>query len=91
MAGDHRPRRLTPDPAAPRRTLDDPPPDLAPAPANVPTSEVLDSLPAQDAAAQFDQRQIRWLQLREKAMVSRRKVAAVSADPLEIRSDDPKG
>lgn len=91
MAGDRHTRRLTPETAPPRRTLDDAPPAVPASPTEVAPSEVLDAPPAQHAAARLDERQKRWLQLRENALKLSRKVQSSTAEPAENRGDDPKG
>ncbi|MCI4353504.1 MAG: hypothetical protein L3K14_09035 [Thermoplasmata archaeon] len=91
MAGDHRARRMTADPATPRRTLDDPSPAPPEPLSEVSPSEVLDAPPAQHAAARLEERQKRWLQLRERALAVPLKVPPPTSEPAENQGSDPKG
>lgn len=90
MAGDRRTRRLTEDAAPSQRTLDlsTPTPELA---RESEPPELLDPPAVQQAAAQLEERQKRWFQLRERAMENSVELSGSNSESEEADSSDPKG
>ena len=90
MAGDRRTRRLTEDPSVGQRTLDSAPSNTEPA-LEVDASELLEAPPPQHSASLLEERQKRWLRLRERAIETSEKEAGRTAPIGDAPPSDPKG
>jgi hypothetical protein len=91
VAGNHRTSRLTEEPSSGQRTLD----SAAPAPAAPTTAidppELLEPPPSQNAASRLEERQKRWLEMREQAISSAENGSSSTPGSAENPPSEPKG